>query len=184
MLTTIGRPFAPGACCGTRGKNYLRENVARFNHAAAHVPFIILADLDNEDSAPGLINRWLPQGRRSNLVLRIAIREVESGLLADRKRFAEFLGVVGIKPPLKPDDCDDPKSLLVNLVRRSNQRDIREDLVPAPDSTSKVGRNYVGQLTGFVTTKWRVDDETRLCSRSLDRAMRALERFSPKQFLS
>jgi hypothetical protein len=182
LLRQSGKPFAPGVCYGKRGKDNLRANMARFNHAAAHVPFIILTDLDHEDCPPGLISRWLPQGRNSNLLLRVAVREVESWLLADRKRFAEFLGVAVTKLPHQPDDCDDPKLLLMNLARRSNQRDIREDLVPAPGSTSKVGRNYVGQLTGFVTTNWRVDDATRLCSRSLDRAMRALEKFSPEKF--
>lgn len=179
LILQTGKPFAPGVCYGKRGKDHLRENAIRFNHAAVYIPYIILTDLDDEDCPPGLINRWLPQGQHSNLVLRIAVRKVESWLMADRERMAEFIGVAVTKVPQRPDDCADPKMLVVNLARGSRKRNIHQDLVPAPGSTSKVGKNYIGQLTRFVSTQWRVDDAARLHSPSLDKAMSALERFSP-----
>jgi hypothetical protein len=179
LLEKSGRPFAPGVCYGKKGKDHLKKNIARFNQAAAHVPFIILTDLDEEDCPPGLLGRWLPKGRHNNLVLRIAVREVESWLLADREHLAEFLGVLTTMIPQQPDNCTGPKSLLIDLARHSSRRDIREDMVPSPGSTSKVGKNYVGQLTKFVTSKWHVDDATRSHSPSLDKALKALIRFAP-----
>jgi hypothetical protein len=179
LLAKSGRPFAPGVCYGKKGKDHLQKNIARFNQAAAHVPFIILTDLDEEDCPPGLIGRWLPKGRHNNLVLRIAVREVESWLLADREHLAEFLGIPVILIPQQADNCPDPKFLLIDLAKRSPRRDIREDIVPLPGSTSKVGKNYVGQLTRFVTSQWHVDDATRSHSTSLDKAMHALIRFAP-----
>lgn len=144
------------------------------------MPFIILTDLDNDDCPPGLLNRWLPHGRNSNLVLRIAVREVEAWLLADRKRFAEFLGVAVSRLPQRPDECDDPKMFLVNLARGSRLREIRDDLIPTPLGTNKVGKNYVGQLIRFVTTKWCIETEALLHSPGLNSAMIALRKFSPK----
>lgn len=179
LLEQSGRPFAPGVCYGKKGKDHLKQNVARFNQAAAHVPFIILTDLDEEDCPPGLIGRWLPKGCHNNLVLRIAVREVESWLLADREHLAEFLRIPAILIPQQTDNCADPKSLLIDLAKRSPRRDIREDIVPVPGSTSKVGKNYVGQLTKFVTSKWHVDDASRSHSPSLDKAMKALIGFAP-----
>ncbi len=179
LLQQSNKPFELGVCYGRRGKDHLRQNVARFNHAAKYTPFIILTDLDNEDCPPGLVTRWLPQGRNSNLVLRIAVHEVEAWLMADRERLAEFLGIPAAKIPQQTDDCNDPKLLLVNLARHSRKRTIREDLVPMPGSTSKVGRNYTGQLIRFVISTWRVDDAARRYSPSLNRAMNAVQRFTP-----
>lgn len=179
LLSQSGRQFTVGACYGKRGKDYLRQNVTRFNYAAAHKPFIILTDLDEEDCPPGLLSRWLPQGHHANLVLRIAVREVESWLLADRDHLAEFMGIAGADIPQWPDGQHDPKALLIDLARRSRRRDIREDLVPVPGSTSKVGRNYVGRLIQFVRSAWRVDNAARQRSASLDRAIKALQAFMP-----
>lgn len=179
LIMQCETPFAPGVCYGRRGKDHLRENIGRFNYAALHVPFIVLADLDREDCAPGLIDSWLPRARTSNLILRIAVREVEAWLFADRARFAEFLGVAINRIPQNPDECDDPKQFLVNLARSSRFRQIREDLIPKPLGTNKVGKNYVGQLIRFVTTKWRSDAEAQRRSPSLHGAITALKKFSP-----
>jgi hypothetical protein len=126
-------------------------------------------------STRAIVNRWLPHGRNSNLILRIAVHEVEAWLMADREHLlAEFLGIPVAKIPQQTDDCNEPKLLLVNLARHSRKRHIREDLVPMPGSTSKVGRNYTGQLIRFAISAWRVDDAARRYSPSLDRAMNAV----------
>ncbi|NUM78458.1 hypothetical protein HUU40_29210 [candidate division KSB1 bacterium] len=179
LVKQSGKPFTTGVCYGKRGKVYLHGNVKRFNSAARLVPFVILTDLDNEECSPALIRRLLPESRSRNLLVRVAVREVEAWLLADRQRLATFLGVPAAKIPTQPDDCEDPKAVLVNLARRSRRREIREDLVPAPLSTSKVGKNYVGRLSQFVTTMWQVKDLARRNSPSLEKALRALEQFAP-----
>jgi len=86
-------------------------------------------------------------------------------------------GVSVSKVPFRPEECDDPKLVLINLARQSRKRNIRDDIPPLPGSTSKIGKNYVGQLAHFVTTEWRVNDIARSHSPSLDGAIRALEKF-------
>lgn len=178
LLAQSGRRFAPGACYGKRGRDHLGQNVPRFSRAAAHQPFIVLADLNHDECPPALIRQWLPGGPHSNLVLRIAVREVEAWLLADRQEFAEFIGVHLARLPSQPDNEADPKALVVNFARRSRYRAVGEDVAPAPGSTSQVGKNYVGQLTRFVSNHWQVE-RARRHSPSLDRAVSALQRFSP-----
>ncbi len=180
LLKQSGKEFEVTACYGRRGKDHLRQNIVRFNHAAVHKPFIVLTDLDGEDCPPGLIGRWLPDGQHSNLVLRIAVREVESWLLADAARFADFLGVRADRLPEWPDMTPDPKAFTVNLAQHSRRRDIREDIVPAFGTTAQVGRNYVGRLMEFATTSWQIDKTVCRRSPSLNKAMTAVERFSPK----
>jgi hypothetical protein len=180
LLTQSGRDYHPTVCYGKRGKDHLKQNIPRFNFAASHTPFIVLADLDNEDCAPSLVNRWLPKGSNRNLVLRIAVREIEAWLIADRERLAHFLGVAQSKIPLSPDELRDPKATLIGLARQSRRRNLREDLVPAAGSTSKIGKNYVGQLTQFVISEWTVDDPAKQHSPSLARALKAIQQFSPR----
>lgn len=178
LLQQSGRSFAAGVCYGRQGRDNLAENVPRFNRAAAYQPFVVLADLDKDECPPGLVRRWLSGGAHPNLALRIAVREVESWLLADRQAFAGFIGVPVARLPARPDDDADPKLLVINLARRSRYRTIREEIAPAPGSTSQVGKNYSGQLIRFVLQHWQVE-RAAPNSPSLDRAVNAVKRFSP-----
>ena len=180
LLKQSGKAFEVTACYGRQGKDHLRQNIGRFNHAAVHKPFIVLADLDDEDCPPGLIGRWLPGGQHNNLVLRIAVKQVESWLLADAERFADFLGVRTDRVPQSSDATPNPKAFLVDLAQRSRKRDIRDDIIPISGATAQVGRNYVGQLMRFATTSWRIDSTACRRSPSLHKAMTAVQRFSPR----
>jgi hypothetical protein len=178
LLADVGRPFAPGVCYGKHGRDHLRQNLPRFNHAARHCPFVVLADLETDECPPVLIRAWLPDGGHSNLLLRIPVRMVESWLLADQDGLANFLGIPSSWIPSQPDLVEHPKRLVVQIARRSRFRTIREDLVPAPGSTSYVGKNYVAQMIRFVLTRWQTQ-EARRHSPSLDRALNALAHFTP-----
>ena len=170
--------FEISACYIKRGRDDLKRGMVHFNQAAKFHPFIILADLERDVCAPSLIKTWLPKGAHSNLSLRIAVRKVESWLLADRYACADFLGVPLNRLPQRADDDEDPKLTIVNLARRSRNRLIRESLVPAEGSTSLVGKNYVGELTQFVLNDWN-PTRAETYSDSLARAIRALSNFSP-----
>jgi len=112
------------------------------------------------------------------MILRIAVREVESWLLADAERLADFLGVRRSRIPPCPDTTPDPKALIVDLAKSSRKREIREELVPAAGSTSKVGKNYVGQLLRFTISFWQIDARAQQRSPSLKKALLAVQRFS------
>ena len=78
-----------GTVYGLRGKPYLRQRIAGFNQAARHAPWVILVDLDNDaDCAAVLRAEWLPNPA-PELCFRIALREVETWLLADREAAAD-----------------------------------------------------------------------------------------------
>ena len=109
------------------GFGYLRRNIQAWNQAAKGVPFIVLTDLDQTPCASDLIVDWLrPHSRHPNLLLRVAVREVESWLLADRDHLTTFLKVTGSPIPDNPDALGDPKATLVQLARRSRNRSIRD----------------------------------------------------------
>ncbi|MDA8051500.1 MAG: hypothetical protein M0002_16115 [Rhodospirillales bacterium] len=140
---------------GKQGKHHLRQRIAGYNNAARHAPWIVLVDLDREaDCAPPLRQKWLP-GPAPHLCFRIAVRAVESWLLADADALAAFLGVARSKVPSQPEALADPKSAMVTLARGSRRRDIREDMVPRPESGRAVGPAYASRLIEFAASHWQ-----------------------------
>ena len=106
-----------------------------------------------------LQEKWL-DSPAPRMCFRIAVRAVETWLLADRQRLAQFLSIPVSRIPPVLEAVDDPKLLLVNLARHSRQRATREDMVPRQRSGRKVGPAYASRLMEFVedtTTGWRPD---------------------------
>jgi hypothetical protein len=120
----------------------------------------------------------VPHGIHPNLMFRIAVREIESWLLANRFDFAQYLGVPVARLPERPELEQHRKEIVIGLARRSHKRLIRDDLLPAPSGTSRIGPNYVGRLTEFAANMWDIDDAATR-SNSLQRAIAALARFQP-----
>jgi len=167
----------PGAVYGRQGNSLLRQRIAGYNNAARRVPWIVLVDLDRDaDCAPPLRSAWVPQPA-SHLCFRVAVREVESWLLADVERLADFLGVSRSRVPAQPESLNDPKETLVNLARTSRRRDIREDLVPRPEGGRRVGPAYSSRLIEFVSGRWRPEIAARRAE-SLRRAIACLTRLA------
>jgi len=137
------------------GKANLRQRTRAYNLAAQHRPWLLLVDLNHEaDCAPALRALWLPRPSPF-MVFRVAVREVESWLLADRQSMAEFLGVPITKVPQAPDQVDDPKRVVVDLARRSTKRHIREDMVPRQGSGRSEGPAYATRMIEFTQRCWR-----------------------------
>lgn len=178
MILCSGKPYQIGHCFSRGGFGYLKRNICGFNQAARGMPYLILTDLDTENCAPEMMHKWLPHPKHPNLLFRIAEREVESWLLADRIGFAKFLGISRGLMPLETDSIADPKRYLIDLARRSKKRSIREDLVPRLGSTAKQGPAYNDRLISFVRDKWNIS-AARKISPSLERTMRSLENFAP-----
>ena len=167
-----------GVCYGKRGRDWMNANLANFNHAARSWPYISLGDLEQIECPPTLLRLWYPHGKHENIQSRIAVRMVESWLLADREALAQFLGIAVHHIPQTPDNEANPKQVMVNLARRSRSRIIREDMVPSPNTPGHVGKNYRGRLEQFVTEQWRAE-RAQAYSPSLQRAIRSLEQFHP-----
>jgi hypothetical protein len=145
-----------GHIYGKKGKSYLHASISGYNNAAKFRPWIVLVDLDHDaDCAPELCRNWIGV-KAAHLCFRVAIRAVESWLLADRESIAKFLSVSPARVPTNPELESNPKAKMVDLAARSKRRSIREDMVPRPSSGRPVGPAYTSRLIEFVQSKlWR-----------------------------
>lgn len=161
------------------GFGYLKRQIQKFDQVAATVmPVLLVTDLDRATCAPSLIASWLPRGPNARLLFRVAVRETESWLLADREAFADFLGISPAHLPERPDELPDPKQSLLNLVRKSRRRRLKQEILPAPGVSFPVGLGYNDVLSRFARDEWDCRQAAR-ASPSLARTIARLECFSP-----
>lgn len=140
------------------GNQPLRSKVAGYNLAANHAPWLVLTDLDRSHDCPAsLVSEWLPN-RSAGMELRVAVQSVEAWLLADRVRFAAFLGVPAARVPGDAERVLNPKAAVIDLARQSRRTAVRTDLVPTPGGGRTVGPGYTGRLFEFVTAHWAPAD--------------------------
>lgn len=166
-----------GSIYGKRGKSLLKQRINGYNNAAHHHPWIVLVDLNREANCPPPLRAaWLPTPGRF-MCFRVAVREVEAWLIADRERFASFFRVRLENIPADPEMLDDPKEAVIELSRRSRSRDIRLDMVPRPGSGRKIGPAYVSRLIEFASDTqrgWRPERAAR-SSDSLNRSLTRIQ---------
>jgi hypothetical protein len=144
-----------GPVHGRQGKSRILKHLEGYNSSASRFPWVVLIDLNGDAScAPALRRELLPR-ISPFLCFRIAVREIESWVMADRERFASFLGVPLALVPASPESERDPKARVVALARRSSRREIREDMVPSPGSGRVAGPAYDSRLTEFALNAWR-----------------------------
>jgi len=170
--------FSVGRCFSHGGYGYLKSKIRGFNNAARVTPFLVLTDLDQIECAPILIKDWLPFPRHPNLLFRVAVREVESWILAHRDSFARYFGINQNKIPFNVDEAIDPKQFLINLARKSKFRQIREAIVPRSGSSAKQGPDYNGVIIKYVNDHWDVN-KAALNSPSLQKMINALVSYNP-----
>jgi hypothetical protein len=185
LLAQTSRGFLVGAVYGKRGADFLRQRILAFNNAARGSAHLVLTDLDTRACVPDLVEQWFgcriqeyPKRRHANLVFRVAVREIESWVMADRENFADFLGVRRSLIPAETDTIPDPKRFLLQLASQSRKRDLRSDIVPNPGDRRKVGPDYNGRLGEFTQTSWRASVAC-AHSASLAKAWKALLAFRP-----
>lgn len=179
LLESSSRPYALRIVYSRGGYGYIKKKIRGFNNAAKGTPYLVVTDLDTEDCAPVLIDKWLnKQTLQPNLLFRVAVKEVEAWLLAHRSAFAEFVGVCEGLVPQSVEQIDDPKKKLINIVRQSRRKRIREDIVPPRRSRREQGPDYNGCLVRFVEGHWNPRD-CATASRSLEKAIHRVDSFVP-----
>lgn len=179
ILRQSGRPYRIRSVIGRKGFGYLKARINAFNHAARTIPFIVMTDLDWMECPLELIDKWLPKPlHHHNLLLRIAVHEVEGWVMAHRNAFARFLGIPRELIPVDLDQIVEPKEFLIDLVRRSGRSSLRRDIIPPHGSTRKIGPDYNRTLIGFVKKEWRAD-AAQTYSDSLERIVRLVRDFDP-----
>ncbi len=155
-----------------RGNQPLRAKIRNYSELAVRYPVIVLTDLDSTVCPPRLVQAWF--GRTeipSKLVFRVAVREIEAWVMADRHAFARFLGISPDLIVRNPETLADPKSELISVARGA-KRKVREMIVPESGSRAAIGREYNEALCEFVDNHWDPDAASNSApslSRALDR---------------
>jgi len=185
LLAQTNRNFYIGTVYGKKGAGFLKQKLPAFNNAAKGSGHLVLTDLDACGCVPTLIEEWFgcslsdyPKRKHINLTFRVAVREIEAWVMADRDRFAEFFGLAKNLIPDQTDTIPDPKAHLLKIVSKSRKRSLREDIIPRPGDRRKVGPDYNGRLGEFIQSRWRAEVAISHSS-SLARAWNALVVFQP-----
>jgi hypothetical protein len=165
---TLGRAY------GGNGKGDILKRLPNWNQAARHSPWFVLVDLDREPCASVAVKDWLPSPG-ALMRFRIAVKEVESWLMADRSGLAAFLGI-DAEIPADSDGLPDPKSRLLDLCRSSKVSSVKKDMLPRDNYKSLEGPAYASRLAHFVTNRWDVKEAGKH-SPSLDKCLKALKNF-------
>ena len=157
------------------GFGYLKSRMHSWRQLAQRQLVLVLTDLDQLSCPPVLLGEWrggskpLPR----NLLLRVAVREIESWVLADHQAMRALIGHKG-RLPSDPDVLCDPKQHLLGLVRLA-PREIRRDLLVERGAIASQGIGYNRRLVNWVQTTW-CPDRAAERSASLMRARAALVR--------
>lgn len=171
----VATDHTPGHCYPKKGFTYIKNKIKDFNKTAITISYLALVDfMDTGLPCPGaVVTTWLPH-RQPKMLFRVAVREIESWLLADRENIASFLKVAPTKIPDKPEELNDPKLTLINLARTSRSKTIRSALVPDEGSTASEGRLYTPELVQFVYRQWNPTNACRNAP-SLERCCKRLK---------
>lgn len=103
-----------------------------------------------------LMDTWLEASPAPpNLFIRIAVREIESWLLADHGAVRQLIGGKGKLPP-QPDALPDPKSHLLQPAKLAG-RDIRADLVKEKGAMASQGMGYNARLSTRPASSWSAE---------------------------
>lgn len=163
----------PGPIHIKNGKSGVIDKLPGYNNAARFTPWLVLIDLDDATCAPEYVATELP-APAAQMLFRVAVRQVESWLLADASRLASFLRVSRARVPGDPDSLPHSKQALVDLSRHSANRTIREEMVPRPGSGRRTGAGYVSRLIEFVQSHWDPHE----AAQHSDSLRRSLERLT------
>jgi hypothetical protein len=145
-----------------KGVTKLKADLQRYIQQAQHMqPVLCIADTDGV-CVKELLTNWLPRPGAKDFLLRFAVPEVESWILADRAGFSSALRVPINRIPRKIDEIADPKRLVLSVAAKSGLRRLREEMISMTDP-SKTGTGYNVHLREFVLSGW---DVVRACENS------------------
>jgi hypothetical protein len=118
------------------GKGYLRSRIRNFCEIARTSPVLVVTDLDSHSCPAALLSDWLRRlAVPPSLLVRVAVREIESWPLADHDAIIALLGKSALRHlPERPDSLPDPKTLLLDLARHA-PKSVRLALAPNPEQS-------------------------------------------------
>jgi hypothetical protein len=147
--------MVPGPVYGKAGKGAIDRGLNGYNRAASFSHWVVVRDLDDDgECGPELLRSLLPNPAPF-MRLQVAVRAIESWLIADGDSLGSFLSVSRARLSGSPETLTDPKRALVDVARRSRRRSIREAFGPAPGVSASVGPGYSAALIEFASRQWR-----------------------------
>jgi len=171
----LGHRFVVGNKLVAGGYGKLKRDIHKYNQIARVMPVLLITDLDRLACPALLIASWLPsENKAPGLLFRVAVHEAESWAMADRETFASFLTISEKLIPQEPDKLQDPKQVLLGLVRKSRNGLLKREMLPARGALSPEGLGYNEHLCAFIRQDWRIDRAAEH-SPSLFRAVKRIE---------
>ena len=152
LIADIPTPHFVQHKLGKTGNGYLRSKMSSWYQMAQHQVMLVLTDLDRANCLVEFRDQWLVTAPPQNLLLRIAVREVESWVLADHVAMRALIGAKGVLPTA-PDELADPKQTLLKLANNA-PKPIRADLLKTIDGNFAQGLGYNARLTAWVNSEW------------------------------
>ena len=155
------------------GRTKLFPELRRYSGAATPECLVLCIGDTDRDSACSILRQYLPEAVPPTFVFRLAVTESESWALADREMFAKHFRIPVNRIPHQTDPIQDPKHLVITLMRRSKNRIFREEMVSMRDP-NKPGTGYNMHLKDFIQEDWQVSNACQ-ASDSLRRAVVRLQ---------
>lgn len=158
------------------GRTKIEAKLNGYVSAASNANFFVLVDLDDDKCPQSYLQRVGVANLGNRFILRIAVRALESWILADSTRIAATLSVTPGKIPLDPDELENPKRRLIEIVRHySRSRQTQADLLPVAQSLMRVGPGYTLKLSEFIRNTWDIEEASKR-SPSLRSCLNALHK--------
>jgi hypothetical protein len=164
-----------GYTCG-HGFGWIKNNINVYNKASSGTTYLVLIDLDSESCPVKIVQDWLDDAKGENLLFRVAVREIESWIVADVQNFSKFLHLREKKLRKDVDEITDPKRYIFNLVSGSI---IRQLSGVCPRGTARIGDDYNEKLSKFVKSSWN-PQLAMANSSSLKKTINRLDIYTPR----
>lgn len=152
LISEIPTPHHVTFKLGNKGNGYLRSRMSSWYQMAQQQVMVVLTDLDRANCVVEFRDQWLTNVPPDRLVFRVAVREVESWVLADHVAMRALIGAKGVLP-IAPDELPDPKQALLGLAKRAPKQ-VREDLLKTIDGKLAQGLGYNARLKEWVNSQW------------------------------
>jgi hypothetical protein len=170
--------FRDGFPSVTKGYGQIKAKAQSFSNMAANgLHLLVITDLDKSTCAPDLIRDWFRMTPEQGIVLphqlsfRVAVREIESWIIADRDEWANYIDISKDNFSSAPESLPDPKSDLLNVIRRKGKKRRHRDMLPT--GSASIGPRYNEILCEFIRDFW-APERALTRSNSLKRSFQAL----------
>lgn len=161
-----------------RGITRLLPALSRYANCARHVrPVLCIADTDHECPVD-MKNKWFPEDGPPSLLLRLAVSEAESWVLADRRAVADFFDVPLGSIPGEPECLEDAKLEILRIISKTRRRSLRAEML-GNSKQLRPGAGYNVHLSRLIAEKWELERAVEGAD-SLRRAVAAISALQPR----